>query len=286
MGFFERVKSTVLHWIYPRRCAFCSAVISPKETICPDCVKNLAWVEAPICKTCGRGLPYCKCRKRYQFRRCVAPFYYEGRAKSAVLRLKFYGRTEAAAVLGAQMYDTVVREYGGNPADVVCCVPAGKSTIKKRGYNHAELLGQQVAALLKKPFAADVLLKVLDCPPQHSMGARDRWSNVLGAYGVENAQAVVGKTVLLVDDIMTTGATLNECAKALKEAGAREVFCVVCTVTRARTLVKAIKMSYNAKSPMGLVTKGIYSSQVGTAKPAGVKSMAQIGKGNHTEPLQ
>ena len=77
MGFFERVKSTVLHWIYPKRCAFCSAVISPKETICPDCVKKLAWVQAPICKTCGRGLPYCKCRKRYQFCRCVAPFYYE-----------------------------------------------------------------------------------------------------------------------------------------------------------------------------------------------------------------
>ena len=108
---------------------------------------------------------------------------------------------------------------------------------------------------------------------------------MLGAYGVENAQAVTGKAVLLVDDIMTTGATLNECAKVLKEAGAREVFCVVCTVTRARTLVKAIKMSYNAKSPVGLVTKGIYSSQVGTAKPAGVKPMAQIGKGNHTEPL-
>lgn len=51
MGFFDRVKSTFLHWIYPRRCAFCSAVISPKETICPDCVKKLAWVQAPICKT-------------------------------------------------------------------------------------------------------------------------------------------------------------------------------------------------------------------------------------------
>ena len=200
--------------------------------------------------------------------------------------MKFYGRNEAAVVLGAQMYDTVVREYGSNPADVVCCVPLSESSLLKRGYNQSQLLGEQVAGLLGKPLAANALTKAIDCPPQHSVGMRDRWSNVLGVFGVENREAVLGKTVLLVDDVMTTGATLNECARALKEAGAREVFCVVCTVTRPRTLVKAIKMSYNAKGSAGLVTKGICSSQMEPANAAGGKTIMEIGEGNSSEPLQ
>ena len=92
MSVFHSLRDKLLHLFYPKRCTFCGKVLPDSQAVCPECAADLPWVEDPICRICGRGTPFCRCTGKFSFRRCAAPFYYEGRAKNAVWRLKFASR--------------------------------------------------------------------------------------------------------------------------------------------------------------------------------------------------
>lgn len=238
------LKQKVMGLIYPQHCAYCGKIIAQGETVCDKCGQKLPRVEPPICLSCGRGLQYCTCSRHFHFRRCVSPFYYDGCAKDGIWRLKFHGKTEGVPVLAHEMAETVLDQYGERCADLIVCVPSTKSTIRLRGYNQAELLAKSLSVELNLPCDADALQKVLEIS-QRSMDALARRENVIGAYAVTEDARVKGKNILLVDDIITTGATLNECAKAMEQAGAKDILCVTYACTRPKRVVKSIKISYN-----------------------------------------
>lgn len=214
----------VIHWlldlIYPPRCAFCRRLLSAREK--------------GVCRFCRPKLPYVPADGQVQhFRnvdKCLSPLYYHGNVKDSLHRYKFGGATAYADIYS----EFIVKCIDENQisCDSITWVPLSRRRLRKRGYDQAELLAELIAKHLgQRPVR--LLKKLRDTPPQSQTGsAEKRRANIAGAYACLHPEQVQGKRILLVDDIVTTGATLSEAAKVLKKAGAKEVICA----TLARSL--------------------------------------------------
>ena len=209
----------LLDLFFPPRCPFCRAILKERETLlCEECRKTLPWVPETAQK-----------QKLRHVEACVSPLYYEGDVRSSLLRYKF-GGLSAYAPKYARLLRSCVEENAIG-FDVITWTPLGRKRLRKRGYDQAKLLAQELSAAFAVP-CAQLLVKTADNPPQSGTGsAEKRRANVSGVYRVTDPRLVGDRRVLLVDDIVTTGATLSECAKELKAAGARSV----CTATLARS---------------------------------------------------
>jgi ComF family protein len=149
---------------------------------------------------------------------------YEGQVREALLRFKFQDQPGYATELGRLLAKTIRRELGGQ-YDLISWVPVSPKRLKKRGYDQAMLLGMAVALELGD-VAVETLKKSRENPAQSSLeSAKARQGNVLGVYTVKDPELVQGKRILLIDDIITTGATLDEASRTLLRAGAEEVVC-------------------------------------------------------------
>ena len=201
-------KSALLDLLFPPRCAFCAA--AGAGVVCPRCAAALPRMGKPLLTGASFGT-------------CAVPLRYEGVARDAILRFKFRGGRGAAAGFGAVLAQCVAEELGG-AFELVTWAPVSKRRLRERGYDQSYLLARATARLWEtKPLR--LLEKRRDTPPQSGMGAAERRANVLGAYAAVNEGALRGARVLLIDDIVTTGATLGECARVLREAGAQSVVC-------------------------------------------------------------
>lgn len=210
----RRILRALLIICYPSRCPFCGVLVEK---------------EGEHCKECREELPYCrKYRLTPNSKRndvfCVrAPFYYVGAAKRAAKALKFH-RHKSAAIHFARAMAELEQVSGLREADYVTAVPLSAKRYNSRGFNQSELIAEQYAMIKGFPYLS-VLEKWKDTPKQSlQISARARAANVKGCYRVIEEQAVRGKTIVLVDDIYTTGATLRECARMLRKAGAK---CVI-----------------------------------------------------------
>lgn len=110
------------------------------------------------------------------------------------------------------------------PPDVICPIPLHKKRLRWRGYNHAEELAKQLGQAFSLPVVADALIRIKHTAPQANLGREERLKNMKGVFEVRNPQKIAAKNILLVDDVYTTGATMEECARILKKAGAARVF--------------------------------------------------------------
>lgn len=225
-----RIYRLLLSLIFPPRCPFCGKAIPHGLQECEECTDKLPIVTGEICPRCGRERVLCHCTGReFTFERCVAPFYYEGVVRRSIIACKFHARQSSAAVYGRYAAAVVLREYAQERFDFVTFVPLTRAEYRKRGFNQSELVARSLAHALGLPCRA-VLQKPVDIAPQRTLPALERWSNVSGAFCANTRMRsgqLRGKNVLLADDIATTGATLSDCARALKEVGTRRVYCVV-----------------------------------------------------------
>ena len=211
---------------FPERCAACGEVIRPGEGVCPDCRDGLPRIGVPICPFCGREAAFCHCGKRRRhFERVVAPLYYDGVAERGMLRMKASGDRVAAAFFAGEMAETVRQYYADIPFDGVVFVPSGRAAMRERGYNPGRLVAEELARDLGLP-VRPLLKKVVENRQQKTLSASERSGNVLGVFDLVDEDAAVGKIFLLADDIVTTGSTLDECAKMLKIYGAQAVYAV------------------------------------------------------------
>lgn len=216
--FFDKL----LDLFFPPRCPFCRGILKDSERL--------------ICAKCLRELPRAQGAERIQkFRHldlCFSPFYYEDHVRRSLLRYKFGGMSVYApkyAELMAECLRVFDRTY-----DVITWVPLGRKRLKKRGYDQARLLAEALSARLGSP-CEQLLIKIADNPPQSGTGSPEkRRKNVSGVYRAIDSARIRDRRVLLVDDIVTTGATLSECAGVLKAAGAKNV----CAVTVARSRIE------------------------------------------------
>jgi ComF family protein len=165
------------------------------------------------------------------FDRCLSPFFYADLVRDSFHRYKFDGYRWYAPAYGRWMSDCL-RDYLNEPVDLVTWAPLSRRRRHQRGYDQARLLAHEVAVSLGME-ETQLLEKAVDTPAQSGLeGAAKRRANVLGVYALKPGADPAGKRILLVDDIVTTGSTLSECARVLKTAGAERVVCV--TLARGR----------------------------------------------------
>lgn len=225
------IKMTLRRLFYPQRCMCCGKVTEPEVFCCDECKRNLSRIEDERCSVCGCGKEFCVCEKsKMHYDALAAPFYYEGAAKNAVLRLK--SNASCAPPMAREMAETVNKYYGAD-FDAVCFVPMSKKRFSECAFNHSEILADEIGKIMNIP--AESLLKVvIDSPAQHLMPKEYRSGNVRGIYDIIDDRSVSGKKILLADDIKTTGATLSECALILKLYGAKSVCAVTAAIVKQK----------------------------------------------------
>lgn len=220
--------------IYPSFCEICGCFLEkPAERIiCRECLNKLRPGPQAFCPVCGRffegagesHLCGACLKKAPPFTRHRSYTKYEGVARDVVLLFKFGGNE----VLGKPLASLIGGALGGeedlwNGVDVVIPVPLHPKKLKKRGYNQAAVLARHLAKLKEIRFVDNRLVKYRNNSAQTALDAREREENVKGAYLVRRPDALSDRTVLLVDDVFTTGATIGECSRVLLRAGAGEV---------------------------------------------------------------
>lgn len=224
----------ILSLFFPDRCAFCGELLGKNEfEICHFCKKGVHKISGETCIHCGRGVGRCACANEEQaLSRSVAVFYYEGSIKEAIQRLKFQNCPETAKILAKFQLEKVLDIYADKNFDLVVSVPMHSKKERLRGYNQSELLASFLSTWLQIPFANKALKKVKNHIPLHQLSARERRKEIENTFASgKDEKELIEKKILLVDDVYTTGATMEECAKALRLIGAKEVSGIVIAAT-------------------------------------------------------
>jgi ComF family protein len=204
-----------LNWLwdllFPPKCPFCGRLLDKGELLCPDCQRDLPWLTGPAGE-----------RAVELTEGCVSPLRYQDKVRTAIHGYKFGGRSARSVAFGTLIAQAV--QDRGYEFDLISWPSLSSKRLRQRGYDQAELLAREVGKLLAVPVVPT--LQKADRPAQSGLedeGARR--ANVLGAYTPVEPEGFRGKRVLLIDDVVTTGATLSECARTLRVAGAEAVLC-------------------------------------------------------------
>jgi ComF family protein len=232
--------------VFPAPCRICGRALAnaSRVPICPECLDGFERIAEPMCRCCGRpwlfeavpqtAEPLCRlCRvKFYAFDRARSFAIYNDALIEAVLLLKYDEVTRLGDWFAARLAELVEREREAWQADVVVPVPLHKGRQRERGYNQAELIARPLARRLGLKLERYLLARMRPRPAQLVLSRTEHWKSVRGAYATREGLKVDNLRVLLVDDVLTTGATLDACARALKKAGAAAVLGL--TVARVR----------------------------------------------------
>ncbi|MBO5746086.1 MAG: ComF family protein [Clostridia bacterium] len=228
------VLERLLKAIYPDRCPCCRQLKGIDEP-CDDCavVLKKQEISGKVCRRCGLEKRFCCCSQyHYLFEGVAAPFYNRDLAKDGVYGIKYKEAPFAAKYFGKRTAESFIKRFPDVKPDFVCCVPCYSKEARKKNYDAVEQLAKAVADELDLPLKLKALKKVRATEKQHTLPQDKRQANVKGAY--KPTARFDGKTVLLIDDIKTTGYTLNECSKQLRMAGAEKVYCATALMTSKR----------------------------------------------------
>ncbi len=219
-----KIIDLILDSFYPRRCAVCKEFIYAGD-FCRECINKILYMETPICLSCGNSIRKCQCDTYiYHFDGIVAPFENRGATREMFYNFKFNKDYASVPFIIENMFNFIEKYYGDIKFDVLTFIPKNK-----KEYNQCKVLAKKLSKKLNVKLDDAILLKVKSNKTQHNLRLNERFDNVKGVY--ESTKSLKGKTVLLLDDIKTTGATLNECARELKFAGAEKVYCVTALIT-------------------------------------------------------
>lgn len=233
--------------VFPNTCAVCHTIIDENEFLCDYCMSMLENCgEHKMCIKCGLPKEECRCKKDvYFFDAAIAPFFRETTAKNAMYDFKFRKNIRVSRYFAEKMALVVKQYYCDINFDFVTFVPMSKKAIKKRGYNQSELIAKDLSEILNLPLKKHLLKCRNKKRSQFKLNAKQRQENVKDIFYCDNK--LNGQTVLLVDDIKTTGATLNECGKALLSVGADKVYCVTGLINRSKNRLMKGKNKWQQK---------------------------------------
>lgn len=218
---------------FTNRCELCGEVIEFDEKLCDEC-KSVSKIKPPFCEYCGCNKSDCTCKKhKNEFKQIISPYYFKDSVSRAIHNMKERDMPFLSKKLGSDMFECVSDAYGDIDFDYVTFVPFRRFHQNKRGYNQSQLLAENIAIKMGVP-CAQLLNKVRNTGVQHKKSEKQRKADIFGAFDVKDKykNELDGKIILLVDDVKTTGATLNECAKMLKIYSASAVYCVTAAVTK------------------------------------------------------
>lgn len=215
-----RIGQLILEWLFPTKCAFCHRLTKGREQrVCPICKKNIPYTRGAAAE-----------QKLSYIEKCLSPLYYEGNVRESLLRYKFGGACGYCDIYADLIVKTI--DERGVSCDIITWVPLSRKRLRRRGYDQARLIAERASELMGIE-AVPLLKKTRNIKAQSSTGdAQARRKNVAGVYAPVDAEHIKNKRILIFDDIVTTGATLSECASVLRKYGAKSV--TAATVARKR----------------------------------------------------
>lgn len=229
----------LLDLLYPPRCPVCNEIVSLKDSgICPLCKDKFQYVQEPYCLKCGKpiedeGEEYCKdCKdKPHYYIEGRACFVYNEYMKESIYRFKYNNKQEYATYYSKAIYDRLGRKMQFWNADALIPVPIHKDRLKKRGYNQAELIAKGLSRLTNIPIKNHILTRKNSTKALKNLDAKERENNLKKAFIVKE-NVVELRTVIIVDDIYTTGSTVDAISSVLLEAGVENVYFITLCIGR------------------------------------------------------
>ena len=228
------IAKNLINLVYPIHCAVCGKGLGAYEHpgVCPACKSKIRPNPKPYCRSCGRtvekdGLSCPDCRsERFHFDKAYSAYLYEDALKELIHLFKYNKRLSLSKMLSGLMVDFIKdnRELS-NGIDVITFVPLANSRLRERGFNQSKVLAGEIAKDTGIPLS-DALEKISSTKPQNELTRDERFVNLKGVFKARRNAGIKNLKVLLIDDVMTTGATFSECAKALVSGGAKEVRCL------------------------------------------------------------
>ena len=219
-------KQWLLSVLFPRRCPVCEEIVSPRGAlICPDCERKLHFLTEPTCESCKRH--------RFLFKRSIALVGYDDVAARSISRIKYTGAREFLDYYGREAVRRRGEELRRMQIDAIVPVPVHPSRKRKRGYNQATVLAEVMGAELGLPVYEAALYRRKKTAASKELNAAERLKNLMSAFYAGPIPQDL-RRVLLVDDIFTTGATMESCTRTLLAAGVEEVYCFALAIRSER----------------------------------------------------
>jgi ComF family protein len=227
---FRQISRAVVDAVLPPRCLACGEIVSEPDSLCARCWRAITFFAPPWCAVCGLPFPHpqgedavcAECaRETRSWDRARAVLRYDKNSRHLVLALKHGDRTHLVGAFGRWMHRVGAEVLSG--ADLLVPVPLHWTRLLQRRYNQAALLAQAISSAGGPPVAVDWLVRRRRTPPQGRLGSAARSRNVRAAFATQPGRSLAGKRVVIVDDVMTSGATLEECARVLRRAGATSI---------------------------------------------------------------
>ena len=228
--------SGLLDLVYPPKCLICDEM--QPNYLCTDCLKQIQFIEGRICRSCGAPLQEEKwCTEcdgvEYCFDSARSVGVYDGVLKEAIHQFKYSGHRVLAPVLGELLVNHLRKDTAClRRVNCIVPVPIHSSRLRQRGFNQSELLAEELSREFALPLVRKALVRARATRPQVNLPTDKRHDNVQNAFRVARTDAIEGRNILLIDDVFTTGSTVDSAARSLREAGAREVH----ILTLARSL--------------------------------------------------
>lgn len=234
---FHYVGRSLVDFIFPLCCLSCRKKINMSFyfAFCKSCFKRLIIIKKYSCSRCGRpmdvssyseGILCHQCREgKTFFDRSLSALCFTEEVKRALYAFKYHGKEHYGYFLSCFMAAKLKRSFGREWLEgaVIVPVPLFYKKQRERGYNQSEVLSYHISDTLHLNGAENILMRTVHSPSQTQLKRKERQKNIKGTFSIKKKVSLEGRSVLLVDDVMTTGATLNECARILKESGAKEV---------------------------------------------------------------
>lgn len=231
----ETILETVLDLLFPKKCPVCDNIVGfGKGDICVQCLQKLKFINSPFCMKCGKPLEeedeYCfDCRRRkHLFRRGIAVFEYRSIA-SSIYRFKYGRRQEYADFFGKCMSGRLEGQLKRWKAEALVPVPIHPSRKRERGYNQAQLLAKEISAWTGIPMRCDLIARKKKTAPQKDLNDAERQNNLKRAFKMMKNDVKLN-TIVIIDDIYTTGSTIDAMAATLQEAGIKNIYFAVLAI--------------------------------------------------------
>lgn len=229
----SRLLDTCAALVFPVECESCETPLAGADGpgLCVACASQIRWIHPPFCAGCGRTSERERCvrcqSESFHFDAVFAAAVYDGPLKRLLQSYKFAGQKTLGRFLADALVGFADRHLDGENFDAVVSVPLDGAKLRSRGFNQSLLLSRRTARALDLPDLSKKMRRLPSPTAQSLLGKSGRKANVEGRFFVRDAEAVRGKRILLVDDILTTGHTASECARVLKAAGAAGVTALV-----------------------------------------------------------
>ena len=232
------ITNSVSSALIPEVCLLCgSGNLEGSTSICPECRTSLRWVLSPICSVCGRPLSTFEKERLDLCGACISNppvydmarygLYYENLVRVAITRFKFNASLYSSRPLADLLIETFNKHYIKQNFDVILPVPVHTRRLMARGFNQVTILSQKLATATGIPLDRTSLVKTKNTEPQVRLSRAKRLLNLTNAFQINNKKTIVKKRVLIVDDVSTTGATINEVSKVVRKAGANYVGVII-----------------------------------------------------------